>query len=780
MSLKLSFSIFIFFFSFFLSAQSKSVSGFVLEGLTAEPIVYALVIINDSGKTVYTDEEGYFVIEAPDLKEFSIKIRYLGYNDTTLNINAGQIASDKPVIVYLENNLFLPTIDVKASTKQYGTSTSVIVPDIKELGKVPALFGETDLLKSLTLLPGISTGLEGTSNIQIRGGNPSQTNTLLDGVSLYNTGHFGGFLSSVDPYGVKGITVYKGGVPARFGGRLSGVLDIDIRDGRKDKPFTEISIGTATLRVGREGPIGQKTKYLASARFSYPSLLLNTFKVGSFKKGVRGNKTVASMYDAIFKTTHEVRKGKISTLSYVSGDYGTLQDVSGNSLFLDEYNWQTSAGALVYDRRFGDKVNWKSKLYLSRYNYGYSSDVLNLVEGEASSISLLTQSSTLTDANITSDMKWYLSDLVKISFGFNVVRHNFDNSADESLNGQPSSGLLRDGASALEYGLYVQTNYNSTDNRVNIMGGGRISTLSGVNSTFNFEPRLRASFALINCLTLNFGYDKNTQYVHQLTTSNSIFPNDVWILADDDFNPSKAHQIYAGLASSLLDDNLTISAEVFKKKMFDLLTLKERGRDLFSIPSDWRETIATGGEGDVQGLEFYIKKNGEKLNGWIAYTLSSSQRRYGEINDGNWFPYTYDRTHDISVTGSCSLNNNWSVSANFIFQTGHAVTFPVASSADYLIFDEVNNARIPDYHRLDVSLSKKIPGKSNPRNLKTLTLGLYNVYNRSNPIDFRLEPTSATSIDPNTQQIVLTNGFKVKQRSLFPIIPSISYKWELN
>lgn len=764
------------------SAQSKAVSGLVLDGLTSEPVVYAGVGLAGTTKGVFTDEEGYFYLELTATEfsskdELTLRVQHLSYPDTLLKYKFSELESE-PLRIILVSDLLLPTVDVRASARRNGLSGSVVTPDVEALKRVPALLGETDVLKALTLLPGISTGLEGTANLQIRGGNPSQTNVLIDGVSLYNTGHFGGFLSSIDPYGVKAITVYKGGIPARFGGRLSGVLDIDIRDGRKKDQRSEISVGTATLRAGTEGHIGEKGKYLATGRFSYPSLIVNAFRIGNFKKGEKGNKTVASMYDTMLKTTWDLNKGKLNTLLFVSGDYGTLQNQSGFTLFVDEYNWRTTVAASTYERLLSPDLNWKSSVSASSYRYGYSSSTKEGTQTDMPVTDKLEQQSKLSDLNLATELKWYLSSRLSTAGGITVTNHHFRNTASESQNGDDLEAILDDEDSGLEYAAFGQLDYLSLNSRLKIMTGLRVSGLKGAGKAFNLEPRASVSLGLTEWFFLNAGFDQNTQFVHQLTTSNSILPSDVWILANDQFVPSRASQVYAGFALGTNDGNLTFSTEVFTKKMQRLITLRDRSRDLFSIPTGWRETISPNGEGEVQGLESYLKYTGRRLSGWVAYTYSSSNRRYGEINEGKWFPYTYDRTHDGSITLQYKMNKGWTIGSTFIYQTGHAVTFPVAAGADYFIFKDVNNARIPDYHRLDFNASRTFPGRKNPNTLHTIVLGVYNFYNRANPIDFRLQPTSRRGIEPVTGQTVLVDGFQLRQRSLFPIVPSISYKWE--
>lgn len=769
--------LFIFLPLFSIYAQKTSISGWVLERSTLEPIVFAAVSVEETTVGVYTNNDGYFYLDLGSWKvdkKLSLRIQYSGYIDTliTYDLNKEDISSLR---ILLDNDLLLPTVNVQASNQQVGYSASILHPKVEELKKVPVLFGEVDVIKALTLLPGISSGLEGTANIQIRGGNPSQTHTLLDDVSLYNAGHIGGFLSSIDPFGVKGIKVYKGGIPPKYGGRLSGVLDIDIRDGRQDKHITEVAIGTATVRIGREGPMSANGKYLVSGRFSYPSLIVNALKLGSFKKGTSGNKTIASMYDGLIKTVWDYKGAKVSALFFTSGDFGVLQERSGSSLFLDEYGWNTSASALTYEKTISNSFVLKSQFSHSRYGYNYEATERQQIDREGASTIKSFQESVLNDLSLNTNFVWYAATDISFSAGFDAVNRSFRNEAESQIDEEVVEEVLREKQGSLQYGVFGQIDFETRNGAIKAMGGMRASGVSNIKQMLAIEPRLRLSIRLPKSIFLNVGFDRNNQYVHQLTTNNAVFPSDIWIVADNSFKPSGAQQSYAGF--SFHKGNTTLSCEVFVKELNNLIRLQSDRQDVFSVPENWRAMLATGGKGRVKGAEIFARHEGKRLTGQLAYTLSKSERQYDSINDGEWFPFTFDRTHDAALSIQYGLSNNWTLASVFVYQTGQAVTFPIAATADYFIFDKINNARVPDYHRMDISLSKDFLSRKGKNIFHTLTFSLYNAYNRRNPVDFRVEPTRQTAIDPQTQQVVLVNGFKVVTSILFPIVPGISYKW---
>ena len=752
----------------------------IQETSSLEPVVYASVVLND--QTIeYTDARGRVSLVIPDTlsddAELRISVSHIAYRDTSFTVLVSE-QMGRLINVNLVADATLPTIDVRARTIQNGYSTSQLTPSIEKLRKAPALLGETDYLKALTLLPGISTGLEGTANIQIRGGNPSQTHLILDGITLYNVGHLGGFLSSLDPFSVKGITVYKGGVPSRFGGRLSGVLDVELLRGRRDSSRSEISIGTATVRYGIQGPLGGDGSIVASGRFSYPSALVNLSQASSFERNEQGDKTNVAIGDAVVKGFWDFGNQDLSALVYLSGDDGIVQSSSdgGQRITLtDDYNWGTSALALTYRRYFSYATTLKLNSTFSNYNYGYT---FTRSSGESNDRQreITEQDSGIRDITWSADLKHRLSNQFFLTAGVQAIRHRFVTSIDLTRENVLTT-LVEEQRTLIEAATYVGGELEAFNGRLTLRGGARISGSNSTGSILRPEPRVSASLRVLPNVYFNAGYDRQTQYLHQLTTDLALLPNAIWIPADEQFTRSSSDQIYSGFAGRLEKLGVDWSLEVFHKELSDLVTLKNRSLDIFAIPERWRESIAGGGNGRVQGLEVFLNKTSGKFDFWVAYTLSNSSRRYAEINDGEWFPYTFDRTHDASITCNLALSNGWSLSSALLAQTGQAVTLPVAATSNFFVYEGVNNARVPAYHRLDLVLRKTYRGRKNPARLNTLTFSLYNAYNRANPIDFRLVPNTfpGFTTDPDTGQPVLLNANVVEQFALFPIVPGVAY-----
>lgn len=764
-----------------LTAQPASVlvAGRVYDATSREPIAYAGVQAGD--RFTYTDERGRFelyVAPPADGARLPLSITYLGYADTTLIITPRPGTGE--LRIPLRANAVLPTVEVKAPRSLYGYGSSILTPEISKLAAAPVLAGETDLLKSLVLLPGISTGLEGTASLQLRGGNPSQTHTLLDGNVLYNASHLGGFLSGVDPYGVKGITVYKGGVPARFGGRLSGVVDIQLRDGRRDRHDREFFLGTATARAGFEGPLGENGSYLVSGRFGYPTLLNNLLRVGQYERQVRGSHTTLNIHDGLAKATWYGERSRLSLHAFFSGDDGLFQSEFGFSLFAEDYHWSTVALGASHEYRLGDAWRWTNRVNLSRYRYRFDYFEENNRQTEVSETQNTIQDAALRDLNLRSALQWRPGNALSFETGVEAIRHRFSTEVEARYrNGATESQLRRaEAAGAWQAAAYAQARYTAGEaDRLTVDAGLRGVSFSGLaEAPLYWEPRARLSYRLLRGVYFNAGYDRHTQFVHQLTTELTLLPSDIWVLSDDNgLGASRSRQFSAGFGGRLDRARINWSVEAYRKSMDGLLTLRNRSNDLLAVSEDWRERIALDGEGRVAGLEFYLEREGERLSGWLAYTLSRSERRFPIINQGDWYPFTFDRTHDISLTGQYRWNDTWTLGATFVYQTGNAITLPVAATARYFIFEGVNNARTPAYHRLDLSLTKNWAGRKNPHRLHALVFSVYNAYNRANPVTFRVEPSNEVSIDPDTGQEVV-GPYKVIQSALFPFLPAVSYR----
>jgi outer membrane cobalamin receptor len=762
-----------------LGLSGQSLTGRVVDARTREALPFATVILLPNRASGYTNERGEFALAGGWAAERdSLLITYVGYGG--LRLRALSYLNGDFTEIGLVASVELPTVEVTVPIDYVGNSSSVLSPRISELESVPALLGENDPLKALAFLPGVSTGLEGTAGVQLRGGNANQTDLLIDGVRVYNVNHVGGFLSAVPAYGVRDITVYKGGTPARFGGRLSGVLDISLREGRKDQHTQEFTLGTALIRGGAEGPIGKRSSYIVHGRLGYPTQLYSLFSRGSYKKAVRGNHQTFNLADFYGKYTYRHRGWEVSLSTFQSGDWGFDQTNVNQLLLLDDFNWTNATYALNLRRRLNPKTTLYSTLSYLDYSYNYTN--LSVIQDEDGNDSAEAGSIFATD-NYSANVRVVheTSKLLQLSAGGEWLQQSFDASF-EAINSRAeeprlSQNFLQQSSTFSGFG---QADFSLAD-RLELMAGLRYGYFNGRIQAGYWQPRLRVSLKLKPNLFFNAGYDGNVQFDHQLRTDLSIFPNEFWVQANDLLPPSLSRQVYAGLGGSLpAIQNIQWSVEIFYKRMENLARIIPGQEVAVRFETELSEAeIATRGDGRAKGLEVFLRKTTGDFQFWLAYTLSSSERRYAVINEGEWFPFTFDRRHDLSSRVSQKLARGWALNASFVFQTGISFTAPIATTALYDIYGSYNNARYPPFHVLNLGADRSWMGKKHPQRQHQISFSIYNAYNRANPYSVNVSLKQEQQTNPTTgaTETVVSRG--IVTRSLLPIVPGISYRIRL-
>lgn len=759
--------------------DAQSVSGRVLDAETREPLEFAVARSLAGRGNAYTDAAGEFTFPYENTVRDTIEVSYVGYKPRKIAVK--ELLQESFKTILLTTNLNLPTIEVTVPVDFYGNSGSILSPRLSELQSIPALGGESDPLKGLAFLPGVSTGTEGTAGVHIRGGNANQTDLQIDGVRVLNINHIGGFLSAVPNFGIKKITVYKGGVPGKFGGRLSGVVDISLREGRKDKHAASTTLGTGLIRFGVEGPLGANSSYLVSGRIGYPTLIYGLFAKGNFKKREQGNLQNFNLGDLYGKYSFNKNGWLINISGFLSADWGFDQNDLSSQLDYDEFNWYNNAYALSVKKRVGLR-SWVS--YKASYlRYSSSSSVFNLArtsEGDTKSERTTGFVTNLWTSKLRAEHD--IGKLLRLSEGVEVIRQA--NNSRFSLTSDNQQGMTSQSNETMQESTtlsgFVQTDVSLFAGRVEIMGAIRASRYFNGSSLgkIYWEPRARVSLKVSDGLFVNGGYDANTQFDHQLRSNLSIFPDELWIQSDDFILPATSQQVYAGIGGKIGSTNtVQWSVEVFTKNM-DGLARVLPGRESEVRFSDQlsSDIVANDGDGRVKGLEVFLRKTTGRNQFWLAYTLSKSERKFANVNFGDWFDFTFDRTHDLSLRWKRSLNERWSVSGSFNFQTGIAFTAPVATAADFDIYTGFNNARYPPFHLLNLGAEKRWKGKKRRNHEHVLGFSLYNAYNRANAYSIEVRPDREVRIDPITGQERLFVSKKVFTRSLLPIIPGISYR----
>jgi hypothetical protein len=633
------------------------------------------------------------------------------------------------------------------------------------ISKVPVIFGEKDLLKTIQLLPGVKSAGEGNSGFFVRGGGADQNLILLDEAPVYNATHLLGFFSTFNSDAIKDATIIKGNSASQYGGRLSSVLDVKMKEGNNQDYVVNGGIGLISSKVSVEGPLQKnKSSFILSGRRTYADMFLKATE--KFKDNI------LYFYDLNAKANYQIdAKNKI----YVSGYFGRDELGLGQEFGID---WGNKTGTIRWNRIISNKLFLNTSLIYSDYNYN-----VKLKNGETN----FNINSNIKDVNLKQDYTFYANGTNTLRFGFNTILHTITPS---TFSGTVINSVSKEGRNGLENALYLTNNYRAS-NQLTIDYGVRLSmyTLMGgdvyniyengvINSSIklnkssfgktyvNPEPRITTNYRISDETSIKAGYARNVQHLHLLSNSVASSPSDQWIGNSYNIKPEIADQISVGYVTKVFKSNFEFTTEAYYKYLQNQIDYKD-GAEINTV-SDV-ESVLLYGIGRAYGLEFLLKKKEGRLTGWIGYTLSKTERKIEGINENNWYNARQDRTHDISVVGIYDLNSRWSISGVFVYNTGDAVTYPTGKytiQGQTLYQYAARNAnRMPAYHRLDFSATyeknktKRMHGSWN--------FSLYNVYGRENAfrISFKDDPN-----DPTRTQIIRT--------ALFKWVPSVTYQFK--
>lgn len=747
----------------------------VVDRTTQQPLSYALVYNLDRNYSAETDPEGRLVLNERLMNELSfVMVSRVGYRQKVVRINKKY----SELIIPLATVSGLPSVEVVAAQTgpEQGSSSSILYTP--QLAAVPALLGEFDPIKALTLLPGVSTGAEGTAGIIIRGGNPNQTSLLIDGVPVYNVNHLGGFLSAIPGYGTGAIKIYKGGVPARYSGRLSGVIDVAVDEGRNDQHTQQTGVGTALARLGAEGPLGKNGSYLIGGRLGYPTYLNEWASASRYERNEFGSITALRMYDALGKLTYRLGDWKLSGTVFLSGDSGFEQFGPAFNFNYEEFEWGNIMGSLRAQCQL--RPNWKIGINLSYGSYDYEIFNRKVVSGLNEQFVVPSRgfnNSSINDARLQATSEWTTSYGLQVENGIELVRRKFDQDLRLNLLGElPVNRIVQ--FSPTEQAVYTSLKWSNPQSSINLRGGLRLNRFrSNELALLRWQPRLALNFRLLKPLFLNLGYDRQHQFVHEFQVNASLLPSSIWELTDDQLPLAQAEQVYAGFAGRAFKKHpLKWSVEVFRKSFTGLSRLQPGTETDYTFGRVEREdAIALDGTGSAEGLEFFLQQDFGKIGYTLAYTLSRSDRTYASINEGETFPFTFDRRHDINAVLVYQASERWKLSANFVYQTGYAVTLPIGQSARFDIYDGINNARFPPFHILNVAATKTWQGRKKASRRHQLNLSVYNLYNRANAFTASRSFSFREIPDPDGGPSSFETTSQINTRSLLGITPGISY-----
>ena len=763
------------------SQNNYTISGYVEDNENGENIFGVNIYSAEKNAGVISNSYGFYSLsleEGECLIEFSI----IGYENKLYKFNLNQ---DTIINVSLDvQTVNINEVIVRGeATVVEKTRTSVIDIPVKQIKKIPALLGEVDILKSIQLLPGVQSGNEGSSGFYVRGGGPDQNLILLDGVTVYNASHLFGFFSVFNADAVKNVRLTKGGFPARFGGRLSSVLEIDMKEGNMKKFEGDFSVGIIASKFTFEGPIiKDKTSFIVSGRRTYADLLIKPFTPSDENGGYY-------FYDFNFKVNHKLsQKDRLYLSGYTGNDLFYIDFTEEWDNGTDDINfglgWGNKTTCFRWNHLFSDKLFSNTSLIYSKYAFNLDQN-FSFTEDTSSIAFNFNYLSGIEDLGAKIDFDYIPNPRHYIRFGFSYTKHNFKPGELDlgfSQSFVPSSNIdttfiFSQRRKADDAYIYVENDFKIGEKiKMNL---GLHSSIFAVRDSLNeisvnyysFQPRISARYLINQDWSFKMSYAEMKQNIHLLTNSSAGLPTDIWVPATDSVPPQESKQIAFVIATKFMDGLYELSLESYYKTMSDLITYKEG--TAFTSAQNWETSVETEGEGEAYGFELFLQKKKGKTTGWVGYTLSWTNRRFDNINFGEWYPYKYDRRHDFSLVLSHMFSDNFDLGLTWVYGTGISFNFPQSvywglSEYDYIPLIESygsrNSTRMNPYHRLDLGLNFTKQNKKFNFS-RTLSFGIYNLYNRKNPFFVYLSQGRGAA-DGETV---------ARQISLFPIIPSITY-----
>ncbi|GEC77648.1 TonB-dependent receptor [Flavobacterium aquatile] len=765
------------------SKKLYTLSGFVKNLKTGEGISNLFIKVKNSKRNTVTDNSGFYTIDLEpgiSVLEFESVIftkstkKIVLYNDGKLNVNLKENINELDEVI----------INSKASEKIKSTVTGVTVIEIEKIKTIPLILGERDIFRVAAALPGIKNVGEGASGYSVRGGKEDQNLVLLDNGLIYNPSHFFGLFSAVNPFTTKRAMVYKGSIPAEFGGRLSSVFDITTKSGNLKKLSGEAGIGPVTSNLSLEIPIlKEKSSLIVGGRLTYSDWILKSLKDEQLKN------SQASFYDIIAKYSHKFNaKNQVETTFYNSKD---AFSISSDSVF----KYTNRLFTAKWDHTFNEKS--KGELIFTNSEYKFN------IEYDANNPRSFDFGYKISDTQLQLKLGYLYNEKHKISYGISSKLYGINPGNLDPKNGETILNPINiEKERGIESAVYASDNYKFSDKLLIDVGlrYSRFSALGAssqriyqagvpindatvievknygknevIKSYGGLEPRISARYFLMDDLTIKASYDKTYQYIHLLSSNTTQSPTDTWKLSDLNVKPQAAQQFSFGIFKNISNPDLEFSIEGYYKKSKNFLDYKVAAQILLN---ENIETELLQGDGKAYGVEFLIKKSAGKLNGWIGYTYSrtfiklDSQFNEEKVNNGEYFPANFDKPHDISVVLNYKFTQRYSLSSNFVYQTGRPITYPIGTyeygGAEYTLYSDRNKFRIPDYFRLDIGINVEGNHKLKKLAHSFWNFSIYNILGRNNPYSVFF---------------VTTDGqIKAYKTSIFAMpVPTITYNFK--
>lgn len=757
-------SILLLFCTSVLLAQNFTISGTVKQKTSGETLTGVVVsVVEKPSVGVTANEYGFYSLSLPK-GNYTLRFSYVGYKQELIPV---KLDSDLTIHVKFVEESNLQEVTVTSSRRPNTITRATMgteVLNMKETAKIPVVFGEKDLVKTIQLLPGVKSNGEGTTGFSVRGGATDQNLILLDEAPVYNASHLLGFFSSFNSDAIKDATIIKGNSPAQYGGRLSSVLDVKMKEGNNRDLSVSGGLGLISSRLTVEGPIQKdKSSFMISGRRTYADLFA---RLSEDMKDIK-----LYFYDLNAKANIAINdKNKLYFSGYFGKDVFSVSKLFGS-------NWGNTTATLRWNSILNRKLFSNTSFIYSNYDFNVG------FKTEASEVNY---NSNIKDLNLKQDFSWYPNTKNSVRFGFNVIHHT----VTPTKAGGTDIFTPKAGRKGLENAVYASNSWKASEKLdidyglrfsfYNVLGGATYNLYNNNKivdsvvladgkigkSYYNLEPRVSASYRLDNNASIKLGYARNTQSLHLMSNSTGGSPTDAWIGNSYNIKPEVADQFSIGYTKNISNGEYEFSAEAYYKTMQNQIDFRD-GTDINTVPDIESELLF--GKGRAYGLELLLKKKKGKLTGWIGYTLSKTERQINGINNGDWYNAKQDRTHDLSIVGIYTASPRWTLSGTFIYNTGNAVTYPtgkyILNGMTVYQYGNRNADRMPATHRLDFSATYEKPSKK--RWQGSWSFGLYNVYGRKNPfaVTFKENKDNPQKID-------------AVQTSLFQWVPSVTYNFK--
>lgn len=773
-----------------------TLSGYVKDATNGEALIGATVFIEGASTGTSANLYGFYSISLPK-GNYKVHYKYIGYSDELRSIELSEDIRLDIEVNLASSQLEEVVVSSKALDQNVSSiEMSVAELDIKSIEKMPAFAGEVDIIKGIQMLPGVSTVGEGASGFNVRGGGVGQNLLLLDEAPVYQSSHLFGFFSVFNPDAVKDVKLYKGGIPANYGGRLSSILDIRMKEGNNKKYEVSGGIGTIFSRIAVEGPIKKdKSSFIIAARRSYADVIAKTFT------NALEDDMGLHFYDLTAKTNFNINKKNTVFLSaYTGRDVFKFDKYQG-------FNWGNRTATLRWNHLFSNKLFSNFTTFYSKYDYGF-----NLGDSPEDNLSW---NSDIETYNFKPEFSYFVNSKNELNFGGEAILYQLNPAQTISSSNGETTDLSLDTRKALEAAVYLSNSHKVSESLTlkyglrysyfNYMGGTiynyeettpgipkelisteKKGTWESISNFGNLEPRFSFNYKLSESASIKGSYNRMNQYIHLISNTTASIPIDIWQPSTNNIGPQQGDQVALGYFKNFDKNNYEASLEVYHKWTRNQVDYVD-GADIFM--NQYLESQLLSGIGRAYGMELYLKKNYGKFNGWLSYTLGKSELKVDGINfgddkmnrNGNWYPTKYDQRHNLKMAAFYEAKENMLFSANFTYISGTPTTFPTDRiniqeyTIPYIGNSERNNFRIPDYHRLDVSATFKNiwRGKKGRKGEDHFVVSLYNVYSRKNPFSiFFTQGTERQSAELPTQT-------SAKQMSIIgSVIPGISYNFK--